>query len=121
MDEIEIKDLLLRTIIGINDDERINRQDVLVNITMFTDTSRAGRTDDIQDTVNYRDVAKQVIAMVDGSQFLLIERLAEEIAAKVLMHERVQHVRVSVEKPGAVRFARSVGVKIERSRKDGKP
>ena len=116
MDQLEIKDLLLRAIIGINDDERINRQDVIINITMFTDASRAGQTDDIGDTVNYRDVSKRVVTMVEGSQFLLIERLAEEVAKTVLANERVARVRVSVQKPGAVRFARSVGITIERDR-----
>jgi len=119
VDQIEIKDLLVRTIIGINDDERTNRQDVVVNITMFTDTSHAGQTDDIHDTVNYRDVSKRVIAMVEGSQFLLVEKLAESIAATVLAFDRVDRVRVSVQKPGAVRFARSVGVTIERSGGNG--
>ena len=120
MDQIEIHDLLLRAIIGINDDERIHRQDVIINLTMFTDTSRAGHTDAIHDTVNYRDVSKRIVAMVEGSQFLLIERLAEEIATVVLADERVSRVRVSVQKPGAVRFARSVGVTIERDRGDGR-
>jgi FolB domain-containing protein len=115
VDQIEIKDLLLRTIIGINDDERINRQDVVVNITMFTDTSRAGQSDDIRDTVNYRDVAKKVVAMVESSQFLLVEKLAETIASTVLSFDRVERVQVSLQKPGAVRFSRSVGVTIERS------
>ena len=116
MDYIEIKDLLLRTVIGVNADERLNRQDVVINITLFTDTRTAGRSDELSDTVNYRDVTKQVISLVEGSQFLLVEKLAEEIARLCLENVRVQRVRVSVEKPGAVRFARSVGVTIERSR-----
>jgi D-erythro-7,8-dihydroneopterin triphosphate epimerase len=116
-DTIEIKDLLLRTILGTNPEERVNRQDVLINLTLFADTRRAGESDDIAETVNYKCVTKQVIALVEGSQFLLVEKMAAEIARVCLADERVQRVRVSVEKPGAIRFARSVGVTIERSRR----
>jgi FolB domain-containing protein len=117
-DSIEIKDLLLRTIIGINPDEREHRQDVLVNLQLTTDLRRAGRSDDIQDTLNYRTLCKQVIELVEGSQFLLVERLAEEVAALCLTQARVEAVRVRIEKPGALRFAKSVGVVIERTRHD---
>src|SRR5690606_9441058 len=116
MDCIEIKDLLLRTIIGINAEERVQRQDVLISLALFTDTRAAGKSDNIEDAVDYKRVTKQVIALVEGSQFLLVERMATEIAALCLSDERVQRVRVSVEKPGAIRFARSAGVTIERSR-----
>jgi dihydroneopterin aldolase/D-erythro-7,8-dihydroneopterin triphosphate epimerase len=115
-DEILIKDLLLRTIIGINEEERKNRQDVLINIVMTADTRSAGISDDIADAVNYRTIAKQIIQLVEGSQFFLVEKMAAEIAATCLKDARVERVRVSVEKPGALRFARSVGVTIERGR-----
>lgn len=114
-DQIHIRDLSLRTIIGVNDDERVNRQDVLVNITLHADVSEAGRTDDLEQTVNYREIAKRVIALVEQSRFFLVERMAEEIASTCLEDSRVQMVDVTVEKPGAVRFARSVGVTIRRS------
>jgi D-erythro-7,8-dihydroneopterin triphosphate epimerase len=118
-DEIRIEDLLLRTIIGINGDERRERQDVLVSLVLFVDTRAAGRTDDIAAApVNYRTVTKQVIAAVEGSSFQLLERLAAEIAAVCLAEPRVERVRVSVVKPGALRFARTVGVVIERGRGD---
>jgi FolB domain-containing protein len=113
-DCVAIKDLLLRGIIGINDWERRERQDILINICMFTDIRRAGQTDDIADALNYRDVAKRVIALVEGSRFFLVERLAEEIARVCIQEFGVPKVRVEVEKPGAVRFARSVGVVLER-------
>src|SRR5690606_14023452 len=116
MDVIEIKDLLLRTIIGVNPEERINRQDVLINIALFADIRAAGHSDDITETVNYKSVTKRVIAPVEQSQFRLVEKLAEQVAAACLEEPRVERVRVSVEKPGAVRFARSVVVTIERSR-----
>jgi len=115
-DRIIIKNLFLRTIIGISEDERVNRQDVLINLTLETDTRKAGQSDDIVDAVNYRSVTKQVIDMVESSRFFLVEKLCEEIAQLCLSDERVQHVTVSVEKPAALRFARSVGVCIERGR-----
>ena len=117
-DRIVIKDLLLRTIIGVNDDERSNRQDVLINLVLETDTRAAARSDDLADAVNYRTVTKQVIDLVETSRFLLVERLAEEIARVCLTHDRVERVQVSVEKPTALRFASSVGLSIERTRAD---
>ncbi len=114
-DQIQIKDLLLRAIIGINAEERRNRQDVLINITLHADTRAAGRSDDIDDAVNYRTLAKRVIALVENSQFYLVEKLAAEIAALCLDDPRVERADVRVEKPGALRFARSVGVEIQRS------
>ena len=117
-DRIVIKDLLLRTIIGVNDDERTNRQDVLINLTLETETRAAGRSDDIAQTVNYRTVTKEVIDLVENSRFLLVERLAEEVARLCLADQRVARVQVTVEKPTALRFASSVGVSIERSRDD---
>ena len=118
-DQIEIKDLLVRAILGINDDERENRQDVVINLTLETDTRPAGGSDDIRDAVNYRTIAKRVIDLAERSRYFLVERLAEEIARVCLLaDERVQRVRVCVEKPSALRFARSVGVTIVRDRSD---
>lgn len=117
-DQIQIKDLMLRTIIGVNDDERRNRQDVLINITLFADTRAAGVSDDIADAVNYRTVTKRVIDLVENSRFYLVEKMVAEIADLCLENPQVHRVQVSVEKPGALRFARSVGVAIERSRDD---
>ncbi len=117
-DIVEIHDLLVRTIIGINDWERKDKQDVVINIRMFTDTRPAGMSDDIRDALNYRDVAKRVIALTETSRFYLVERLAEEIARICVLEFGVPKVQVRVEKPGALRFARSVGVTIEREAKD---
>ena len=117
-DRIQITDLLLRTIIGINEEERRNRQDVLINITLYADTQAAGASDDIEDAVNYRTITKKVIKRVEESSFYLVERMAAEIAAICLQDPRVEAVDVSVEKPGALRFARSVGVEIHRTRSD---
>lgn len=115
-DQIQIKDLRLRTIIGINDDERRNLQEVLINITLYADTRPAGLSDNIADAVNYRTMTKRVIALVENSSFYLVEKMVAEIADLCLENPQVERVQVSVEKPGALRFARSVGITIERSR-----
>jgi len=115
-DQIVIKDLLLRTIIGINEEERRNRQDVLINITLHADTRPAGASDDIEDAVNYRTITKRVIERVEESSFYLVEKMAAEIAAICLEDPRVKAVDVRVEKPSALRFSRSVGVEIHRTR-----
>ena len=117
-DRIEIKGLLLRTIIGINPEERAERQDVLINITLFCDTRQAARTDNIEDAINYRTVTKKVIELVEGSSFFLLESLAEAIARVCLGENGVEAVIVGVDKPGALRFARSVAVSIRRTKAD---
>ena len=117
LDRIEIKDLLLRCIIGINAEERKDKQDVLINVVMWGDLSLAAASDQVQDTVNYRTITKQIIQHVESSQYFLLERLADQIAELCLSDEHVQRVRVSVDKPGALRFARSVGVRIERTQR----
>lgn len=117
-DQIHIKDLLLRTIIGINDEERRNRQDVLINIVLFADLRPAGISDQIDDAVNYRTITKQIIAMAEASRFFTVEKLSAEIAVICLADARVEAAQVRVEKPGALRFARSVGVEIHRTRAD---
>jgi dihydroneopterin aldolase/D-erythro-7,8-dihydroneopterin triphosphate epimerase len=117
-DQIQIKDLHLRTIIGINEEERCDRQDVLINLVLYTDTRAAGRSDDVADAVNYRTLTKRIIELVESAQFYLVEKLAAEIAALCLQEPHVERVNVTVEKPGALRFARSVGVTIERGRDD---
>ena len=114
-DRIEIKDLLLRGVIGINDWEREVEQDILINITLTTDLSEAGRTDSMEHTVNYRNLTKQIIHHVESSQRFTLEALAADIAGICLSQDGVERARVRVEKPGALRFARSVGVEIERA------
>jgi dihydroneopterin aldolase/D-erythro-7,8-dihydroneopterin triphosphate epimerase len=114
-DKIHIKELLLRTIVGINDEERRNKQDVLINITLHADHSAAA-SDDIDDVVNYRTLTKQTIKLVEDSHFFLVEKMALEIAGICLVDPRVERAIVTVEKPGALRFARSVGVTVDRSR-----
>ncbi len=115
-DRIEIHDLLLRCIIGINDSERKARQDVLINLVLWADFKQAAATDDIAATVNYRTLTKQIIEHVEASSYYLLETLTERVADICLTDPRVHKVQVSVEKPGALRFARSVGIRITRAR-----
>jgi len=117
-DLIEIKDLLLRAIVGINPEERIQKQDVLLNISLLTDVRAVADSDDIADAVNYRSVTKQVIALVEKSSFHTVEKMATEIARLIVTGYDVAEVTVTVEKPGALRFARSVGVTIVRRPED---
>ena len=117
-DRIEIRDLLLRGILGINPEEREKVQDILVNLTLFAELRQAGRSDDIADTPNYRTITKRVIEHVEQVGRFTVEALATDIARLCLEDPRVARVRVRVEKPGALRFAGSVGVEIERSRDD---
>ena len=119
MDRILVKNLLLRSIIGLNPDERVNKQDILINIVMYADIRQAGAADDIDASVNYKAVTKRVIAHVEESSDLLVEKLVSDIARLILTEfEKVQKVQVRVEKPGALRFAESVGIEIERERAD---
>ena len=117
MDRILIHDLLVRCIIGVNDDERKEKQDVVINLELFTDLGRAGKSDRFEDAVDYRAIKKKVMAMVEGSHFKLIEALAEAVANICLEHALVEEARVRVEKPGALRFARSVGVELTRRKR----
>jgi FolB domain-containing protein len=116
MDRIRIRDLLVRCVLGINDDERCERQDVVINLTVHADLHRAGTSDNIKDTVDYRALKKRVLAMAESSQYFLAEALAEAIAELCLDQTGVRQVDVSVEKPHALRFARSVAVEISRTR-----
>ena len=116
LDRLHIKDLLLRCVVGVNDEERRDKQDVIINITLYVDLAVPCRSDRIEETVDYKAIKKRVIGMIESSSFFLVEALAEAIAAICLESVMVEAVDVSVEKPGALRFARSVGVEITRRR-----
>ncbi len=118
LDRIHIRDLRARCVVGTNPDERINKQDVVINITLYADLRKAGVSDDLADTVDYKAVKKKILALVESSTFLLIERLAEAIAEVCLAQAGVRRARVLVEKPAALRFARTVGVEIVREGSD---
>lgn len=116
MDQIIISDLIARGIIGVNDWERERPQEILINIVIFTDISKAGETDDLNFSVNYRTIAKKAQSHAETAQRFTVEALACDIVKLCLEEPGVEKVRVRVEKPHAVRFASSVGVEIERSR-----
>ncbi len=113
---IAIRNLRLRCIVGINEQERTQKQDVVVNVEMWADVAEAVRTDNVRDTVDYKVVNKEIIAAVEKSSFLLVESLASAVADICLSHERISRVRVMVEKPGALRFADSVGIELTKEK-----
>lgn len=116
MDKIRIEDLHLRCIIGIYPEERDKQQDVLIQITLHTDLRPAGLSDAVEDTVDYKAIKNSVVEHVESSEYLLIERLAETVSAICLAEPKVQRADVRIDKPGALRFARTVAVEISRER-----
>ena len=114
MDKIFIHALKTETIIGIYDWERQVRQTVLIDVEIGADIRKAALTDSIEDTLNYKRVAKRVLAFVEASQFHLVETLAEHLAMLILEEFGVGWVRIALSKPGAVRSSRDVGVALER-------
>ncbi len=118
MDIIFLKDLKAECVIGVWNWERRIRQRVAIDLELGADIKRAAATDDLADTLNYKAVAKRVIAFVEGSEFKLIETLAERIAALLLEEFDIPWCRVTLDKGGAVRGSRAVGVVIERGVKD---
>jgi FolB domain-containing protein len=116
MDRIFIRELLVRCVLGVDDEERREMQDVLVTVTLHADLRRAGESDRLEDAIDYRAIKKQVMAAAEGSRYKLVEALAERIATLCLVHPGVLRVDVLVEKPGSLRFARSAAVEITRER-----
>ena len=120
-DRIYIQDLLARCIVGLNPDEREAEQDVLINLTLWADLRAAGQSDDVADTVDYSRLKKRILQVVESSSDQLIERLAQRVVDLCLDDSRVQRVRVRIDKPGALRFAKSVAVELDRRRDHGEP
>lgn len=118
MDIVFIKDLRIETIIGIYDWERRVKQTISLDLEMAADIRAAAATDSIEDTLNYKAVAKRLIAFVGESQYQLVETLAEKIADIVLTEFGVAWLKLTVHKPGAVRGSRDVGVIIERGNRE---
>ena len=114
MDKIYIRDLAFRCIIGVYPEERREKQDVIINIELDCDHSRAVQSDCINDAVDYKRIKKEIRTLVEESQYNLIEALAGSIADICLQDKGVQQVKVTVDKPGALRFARSVAVELTR-------
>ena len=118
MDKIFIHALKTEAIIGIFDWERQVKQTVIVDIEISADIRKAALSDSIDDTLNYKRVAKRVLSFVEESKFHLVETLAEHIAMLMLEEFSVAWVRISLSKPGAIRSSRDVGVILERDRGD---
>jgi dihydroneopterin aldolase len=118
MDKIFIHALKTEAIIGIFDWERQVKQTVIVDIEISSDIRKAALSDSIEDTLNYKRVAKRVLAFVEASKFHLVETLAEHIAMLILEDFGIAWVRISLSKPGAIRSSRDVGVVLERERDD---
>lgn len=117
MDIVYIRDLKIDTVIGIFDWERRIRQTVSIDLEMATDIRKAAASDDIKDALDYKSVAKRIIAFVSESEFLLVETLAEKVAGIVLTEFNVPWLRLRLSKPGAVRGSQDVGLVIERGEK----
>jgi len=114
LDIVYIRELRIETVIGIYDWEREVRQVVSIDLDMATDIRKAAATDDVEYCLNYKSVAKRLIAFVEGSEFKLVETMAEQIAGIVQIEFGVPWLRLRLSKPGAVRGSRDVGVIIER-------
>ena len=119
MDIIFLSDLRVETVIGIWDWERKIRQTVAIDLEMAADIRKAAASDSVEDTLNYKAVSKRVQQFVGDSSFQLVETLAEEIARIILEEFDVPWVRVRLNKPGAIRGARDVGILIERGTRPG--
>jgi len=114
MDKILIQNLHVQGILGVNDSERTTVREIIINVTMYTDTHRTTQSDNITDSVDYSAVAKDITTLVEAARRFTVEALAEDIAKLCLRKLGVQKVKVRVEKPHAIKEAESVGVEIER-------
>ena len=118
MDKIFLNDLKTEAIIGIFDWERQVKQTILIDLEISADVRKAALSDSIQDTLNYKRIAKRLLEYIDTTSFHLVETLAESIAMLVIEEFDVSWIKVTLNKPGAIRSSRSVGIIIERDRKD---
>ncbi len=119
LDRIHIRELRLRCILGLRDWERRKKQEIAIDLTLHADLRAACRSDAIGDTVDYSTLKQRVIDLVEASQFQLVERLAQAVADLCLEEARVRRAEVTIDKAGALRFARSVAVSITRERPGG--
>jgi dihydroneopterin aldolase len=118
MDIVFIRELKVATVVGIYDWERRIRQNVVLDLDMAADVARAAKSDKIEDTLDYKAVAKRLIQFVSASEFQLVETLAAKVAELVMQEFAVRWVKVTLHKPGAVSGSKSVGVIIERGKCD---
>jgi dihydroneopterin aldolase len=120
-DRVFLRGLTAECIIGFIEWERRVRQTVVIDLELPVDCRRAAATDDVGDTVDYKKVAKRVLAFIEASEFKLVETLAHRLALLILEEFAIEWVRLSINKPGAIRNSRDVGVTIERTRADLPP
>jgi dihydroneopterin aldolase len=120
-DRIFLRGLEIDCIIGFIEWERRIKQTVVIDLELPVDCRRAALTDEVADTVDYKKVSKRIIAFVEASEFKLVETLAHRLAMLVIEEFGVEWVRLSVNKPGAIRGSRDVGITLERSRADLTP
>jgi len=113
---IRIKNLRLRTHIGIKEEEIKNRQDVVINAVIRYRADKAVAFNHIEQALNYRTITKQVIAHVEENRFLLLERMTREVLDLIMVHEQVLTAQVEIDKPHALRFADSVSITLSESR-----
>ena len=116
MDKIYIRDLRAETIIGVYPEERLNKQEIFINLILGCDCSKAGESDELTDAVNYHEIQLNVSEFVGTSRFQLLEALAEHIAAICLKTAGVEWVNVTIDKPHALDATRSVAIEIERTK-----
>ena len=113
---ILITDLTARCILGVSEEERREKQEVVINVALVADLSAAAASDRFEDTLDYRALKKTILSLVEASEYYLLEALTERVADLCLEDPRVQQVTVKVEKSSALRFARSVAVEVEKGR-----
>ena len=113
---IRVKNLRLRTFVGIKDEEIKNKQDIVLNVVILFDATQAICSTDIETTLNYRTITKEIISFVEGNHFALLEKLTNDVLDLVMKYPEVRQAEVEIDKPHALRFADSVSVSLTKSR-----
>lgn len=113
---IRITDLTLKTIIGIFDWERTRKQKVVINVEIVFNAAKAAKSDNVKDTIDYKTITKKIIKHVEASKYFLIEKMADQVLKIVMEDAKAKAAKVRIDKPGALRFARSVSVELEAKR-----
>ena len=116
LSRIRVKDLRLRTFVGLNDEEQRKRPDVVVNLRIDYDALAAARGDVVDEALDYKTITKQIIAHIEDNRFLLLEKLVNDLVELIMAHTAVQYAEVEVDKPHALRFADSVSLTMTAQR-----
>ena len=118
LDKISIKDIELRCIIGISEDERKQKQNIILNLTYYASTRISGRTDNIKDCVNYSTIYKDLISYVESSHFNTLEGLSNNLAKRYILKFNVERINIKIRKPEVLRFSKGPEIEIDRSKKE---